>query len=357
MTNKISKISLNIISSSLQLTFNDVNIKEGRIMKNSNSINIKCIVWNNKRKRIQNYIISDIINEDACIDSITEWNGIYPLDDAGSVEIFQKGSIRRKHELDMKIKNKSDLLNQIALECSRSPIVNDVLLEYLDNGVILHSDFNAIRELTTMRMDKNERLMKQAFSESTLLKSWQIEMVKLFELPADRRTIIWIYDPMGNTGKTFLGQHLEGLYPQQVICCQTTKAADILYVMQDLHVCRGVIIDLTRSKGGTCISYDFIEQIKSGNVLSTKYKPRRRHFLPLHVFVMANGRPDVSKLSLDRWKIVEIENNTESPGDHVLRWWTEEEIENCIPDSFLQILDKSDKSFMNDVFIKNINKF
>lgn len=357
MSNKTSKVSMKLVSSSSYLTFNDSTVKEGKILQSPECFNIMCVIWNTKRKRLSNYIVSDFVNENASLDSITEWDGQYPTDDSWGVQIAQKGTLRRKKEFDMTTKDKSDLLNKVATECSRSPIVNDVLLDYLDNGVILHSDFAAIRELTTMKMDRNERRMKEAFAVSTTLRSWQAEIAEIFELPADRRTIIWVYDPKGNAGKTFLGQHLEGLYPQQVICCQTTRAADILYILQDLHVCRGVIIDLTRSKAGTCISYDFVEQIKSGNVLSTKYKPRRRHFLPLHVVVMANGRPDVSKLSSDRWKIVEIEANPEDAGDQILKWWTEDEIKNCTADGFIKNMEVDDRKFMTDVFVKNINKF
>lgn len=68
----------------------------------------------------------------------------------------------------------------------------------------------------------------------------------------------------------------------------------------------GVCFDVTRLNEKH-FSYNTLEQIKSGFVMSGKYKGTKRLFDPVPVVVFANFAPELNKLSADRWQIFNIE--------------------------------------------------
>ena len=49
-----------------------------------------------------------------------------------------------------------------------------------------------------------------------------------------------------------------------------------------------------------------MENLKDGRLFSEKYEPRIKRFKPPHKFVFANRWPDFSKLSLDRWVLMDL---------------------------------------------------
>ena len=49
-----------------------------------------------------------------------------------------------------------------------------------------------------------------------------------------------------------------------------------------------------------------MECFKNGYVLDTKYEGQKKRFVPPHIFVFSNSLPDISKLSKDRWNIIDI---------------------------------------------------
>lgn len=77
------------------------------------------------------------------------------------------------------------------------------------------------------------------------------------------------------------------------------KAADIYYAYFYEKV---VFFDLARQKEDI-VAYDVMENFKNGYFLSTKYQVRRVKFNIPHVVVFSNFRPDMTKLSEDRWDI------------------------------------------------------
>ncbi len=69
-----------------------------------------------------------------------------------------------------------------------------------------------------------------------------------------------------------------------------------------------VIIDLARTQAESVnYFYQFIESLKNGVLFSPKYESGQKIFKPPHVFVFANYEPDQTKLSADRWNIVQLD--------------------------------------------------
>lgn len=67
-----------------------------------------------------------------------------------------------------------------------------------------------------------------------------------------------------------------------------------------------LFVDAPRSKQGEYIQYDFLEEAKNGYVFSPKYESRMKILPKMHVCVFMNERPDMHKLSQDRYHIIEI---------------------------------------------------
>lgn len=68
-----------------------------------------------------------------------------------------------------------------------------------------------------------------------------------------------------------------------------------------------IFLDATRSKQGEFIQYDFLEELKNRYIFSGKYLSVLKCLKATpHVVVMMNEQPDMNKLSMDRYHILEV---------------------------------------------------
>ncbi|QMW68785.1 replication-associated protein [Crucivirus-306] len=139
---------------------------------------------------------------------------------------------------------------------------------------------------------------------------WQEQLIDIIALGAGPREVIWIYSPEGNVGKSDMAKHL--IYNQGFQPLQNATSRDLSCAWQ----CGSVVIDLARDQGGSPINYGFMECVKDGRSFSSKYEstckladPKRNRY----VICFANERPDIQKLSADRWAIFRVV-------DGVLQW-------------------------------------
>lgn len=145
----------------------------------------------------------------------------------------------------------------------------------------------------------------------TQLYPWQQTVVTaITEECKNNRRILWIYDPVGNQGKSVLGKLCAFKYKMPMFTF--AKAADMLYLVSQNQNCNAYLFDLSRSKPAAVDMADIyhaLEQIKCGYIQSTKYKPETILQDPAHVVVFANFKPEAGKLSDDRWVVYELSNN------------------------------------------------
>ena len=133
----------------------------------------------------------------------------------------------------------------------------------------------------------------------TKLRKWQEQINKrlkeLIEEENDRK-VIWIYDPVGNSGKTKLCKHLLG---SGAFLVTGGKSADNAYRFNYENT---VLFNLTRTQEDYT-PYALIEAFKDGMLSSPKYQSEMKIWNTSQVIVMANYYPDKSKLSDDRWEV------------------------------------------------------
>lgn len=159
----------------------------------------------------------------------------------------------------------------------------------------LDSEYNLIR---------NERAKQSRLSsyDSVEWRPWQAEVIELIKTDPDPRKVHWYYEQTGNAGKSYLANYLICKY--DAFLCTGGKVQDIQYAYQGERI---IILDLSRTKAEQMDHlYEMIERWKDGSFLSTKYESQMKHFAVPHILAFSNFKPDLTKLSLDRWDVNKI---------------------------------------------------
>lgn len=140
------------------------------------------------------------------------------------------------------------------------------------------------------------------------LRDWQRELNGYLDGAADDRTIKFIVDEQGGSGKSFFSKFVSSKYPTRVQCLRPAKRDDLAHAVdasRDIFV-----FDVPRG-GMEYFQYSILEQLKDRAVFSPKYESGMK-FLPKnpYVIVMCNEQPDRSKLTLDRYSVTTLTTNT-----------------------------------------------
>lgn len=147
---------------------------------------------------------------------------------------------------------------------------------------------------------KNKEQIEKDFHKDKIeLNHWQEEAIDRL-VDQNNRQVTWVYDPVGNNGKTFLAKYL--IANENTFYIQNGKAADIAHAYQHQEY---VVFDFTRSQEEK-INYSLIESFKNGILFSPKYESKTKIFKTAKVICFSNFYPELSKLSEDRWDIMEI---------------------------------------------------
>lgn len=141
---------------------------------------------------------------------------------------------------------------------------------------------------------------RQQLVNIDVYRPWQVDIVAIINGPNDPRSIFWFYDPVGNSGKTFMAKHMVDYH--DAFYTNGGKGADICFAWEGQRI---AIFDYVRDSEAF-VNYGVIEQIKNGILFSTKYTSMTKRFDSPFVFIFANFFPSKDKLSKDRWRIFEI---------------------------------------------------
>lgn len=147
----------------------------------------------------------------------------------------------------------------------------------------------------------NEELKEEY--KNVIWKEWQQDLLNYIEQDTDKRKIRWIYEEDGNTGKSYMTKYLT-LHKDAYIITGGRKE-DILYAYDGQPI---IILDLPRDFKNTekQYIYEVMEILKNGQYLSTKYQTVMKTFKIPKIIVMANFSPDYTKLSKDRYDVINI---------------------------------------------------
>lgn len=133
-------------------------------------------------------------------------------------------------------------------------------------------------------------------SEFIPREGWQCQLVEELKREVDPRKIIWIYDTVGNFGKSYFARNYE---PDESFYVTGGKHSDIYFAYRSQ---RRVFFDVPRSAEDH-FPYEVLEKFKDGVIFQAKYESRVLRFASPHVVVFANFPPNLAKLSADRWDV------------------------------------------------------
>lgn len=169
---------------------------------------------------------------------------------------------------------------------------------------------------------RNGRIFKWGFPvELEIIKelyNWQNKvLISLLEKPNDR-TINWIYDKDGCSGKTVFAKYLSA--KSDAIICTGGGVKDIANLLSNLAKNGRDLNKLTTfifNFGRSCenVSYVGIESVKDGLITNTKFESHTMVFNCPHLWIFSNELPEFGKLSKDRWCVYTIEDQELIPYD------------------------------------------
>jgi len=161
---------------------------------------------------------------------------------------------------------------------------------------------------------KEFREPEDAIEVITELRPWQQEIVDIVQTKADSRTVHWYWEPVGNVGKSALTKYLAVVHDALIVQGKASdiKCAIALMIAEGKKAPRTVVFDLVRSQENF-VSYQAIEEVKNGCFFNGKYKSGMVLQNHPHVIIFANFPPEMCRLSLDRWHVVQIDNQPAAP--------------------------------------------
>lgn len=144
------------------------------------------------------------------------------------------------------------------------------------------------------------------------LYAWQKDVMERCMDEPDDRTINYIIDTRGNTGKSKFAKFM--WFHHGALFLPWGRTGDILNYVCKNKDCGIYFFDLSRSKPQDWAKDDIsaaVEQIKNGMIVNLKYETSGVTFDPPHVWIFSNQPPNLSSVSRDRWKLWEITNSRE----------------------------------------------
>lgn len=131
---------------------------------------------------------------------------------------------------------------------------------------------------------------------------WQQYIVDMVRKEPDDRSIVWIYEPTGGMGKTQLCKYLAHHYGAIPL---RGKSNDILHCVAE-YESDIYMYNIPRTMEDY-VPYESIELIKDMLFMSGKYESKPVNRNSPHVLVFSNFPPDTTKLSKDRWVIINLD--------------------------------------------------
>jgi len=136
---------------------------------------------------------------------------------------------------------------------------------------------------------------------------WQSYLFSIITQDPDDRTVYWIWEQEGNTGKSAFAKLMCHTYNG---LCVSGKSNDIFQGISGYKEETGsypsmIIVDCPRHNM-KFMNYGALEMVKNGHVFSGKYESKQMIFNPPHVVVFSNEEPETWKFSQDRWKVWKI---------------------------------------------------
>lgn len=172
--------------------------------------------------------------------------------------------------------------------------------KFIEENAKLYKNYGPLLEKheELIKDEENVTKFREKFMDVTMRPIQEL-MVHHLE-KQNPRQVTWVYDPIGNTGKTWLAQYLHAIKGAAIFT--NAKTADIAFGYKGESI---IVFDFARCVDGR-VNYGVIESLKNGMIFSTKYKSKKKVFEIPKIIIMANFEPEQHNLSEDRWDIIDV---------------------------------------------------
>lgn len=135
------------------------------------------------------------------------------------------------------------------------------------------------------------------------MRPWQEEVNSFLDHDPDDRKIIFVVDPAGNSGKSWLTRYWITKH-DSVQVLSVGKRDDLCYSV-DVE-CSIFVFDIPRGQL-EYLQYSVLEKLKDRVIYSPKYASRTKILKSTpHVIVFTNEEPDMTKMTQDRYYIYNV---------------------------------------------------
>ena len=171
--------------------------------------------------------------------------------------------------------------------------------DYIPSTIAL-CDRKVFEDGVKRERELNEFELINKRTEDADLRDWQQQLLNIINTENNNRTVFWVYDSRGGTGKSFMCQYL--LKTGKGILFPDFNYRDNSYLYNSESM---VLFDLARSSRSAA-DMRFVEDLKNGYIVSTKFEVRKKIFASPTVIIFSNELPNQEILSRDRWNVMEI---------------------------------------------------
>jgi len=153
-------------------------------------------------------------------------------------------------------------------------------------------------------LDLVEHLLPTPEIEIGELREWQQDLNSWITGEPDDRVIIFVVDPQGGSGKSFFQRWFFSQHGETTQLLSIGKRDDIAHVIDPF---KNVFLFNIPRGGMEHLQYTILEQLKDRVVFSPKYNSRTKILREkCHVVVFSNEAPDETKMSADRFHIINL---------------------------------------------------
>lgn len=140
-------------------------------------------------------------------------------------------------------------------------------------------------------------------TDGVILRGWQHQLEQRLQQEPDDRTIEFIVDPVGASGKSwFVRYYLSKYNDAQKL--SIGKRDDVAHTINESK--RVFFFDIPRNSM-QFLQYSTLEMIKDMLVFSPKYESYTKTLKPNHIVVLCNEQPDRVALTSDRFRVTLID--------------------------------------------------
>ncbi len=158
--------------------------------------------------------------------------------------------------------------------------------------------------VSTFPPSKRERALAKYPPTTGTWRPWQERVIAYLEGARHPREIMWLWEPVGNVGKSWLAKYLYLRYHAILGGGQRKDVFHQVVGWQERHEGKDpslILIDIPRERM-QYFQYSTLECLKNGLGASGKYESCCFYFVDTpHVVVFSNEPPDETRLSPDRW--------------------------------------------------------